>query len=86
MARTGTADVNAELSGLVERVQRGEEIVIARDGEPVAKIVGLDRPKVDRRAFLGSLKGRIWVADDFDAPLPDAVQRAFEGVEDEHNG
>ncbi len=65
-----------QLSRLIERVIAGEEIVIARAGRPVARLVALEK-RGPRR--MGALKGRIWIAPDFDAPLPDAILAAFEG-------
>jgi prevent-host-death family protein len=66
-----------QLPGLLESVRHGEEVVISQGGEPVAQLVALRPPKVVRR--LGTMKGKIWIADDFDAPLPDDIQAAFEG-------
>ena len=60
-------------SRLVERAARGEEIVIARDGRPLARLVPLAAPR--RRRRLGLQKGKIKVAADFDAPLPAKVLR-----------
>ena len=65
------------LSRLVARAAEGEEIVLAKAGRPVAKLVPFARPKVRRKP--GFLKGRIEIADDFDAPLPDDWLDAFEG-------
>ena len=62
-------------SRLVERAARGEEIVIARDGRPLARLVPLAAPR--RRRRLGLLIGKIKVAADFDAPLPAKVLRQF---------
>ena len=64
-------------SRLVERAERGEEIIIARAGRPVARLMPLPAPS--RRRRLGLLKGRIKVAADFDAPLPARVLRQFQG-------
>ncbi|WSJ91116.1 type II toxin-antitoxin system prevent-host-death family antitoxin [Streptomyces sp. NBC_01304] len=58
----------------MEQVATGEEVVISKAGEPVAKVVPL-RPKV-RRTGRGSLRGRIHIPDDFDA-LPDDIADAF---------
>lgn len=71
-------DAKTHLSALVEAAAAGEEIVIARAGKPRAKLVPI-RPAVRRRP--GRAKGAIWIADDFDAPLPDALRKAFEGRE-----
>jgi prevent-host-death family protein len=65
------------LSRYVEEVERGEEVVIARAGKPVARLIPLKaRPRARR---LGLLEGRIRIADDFDAPLPEEVLKTFEG-------
>ena len=79
----GVAEAKAKLSELVDQVERGGEVVLSRYGKPVAKIVPVEQPRIDRSAFFGSLKGKMWVADDFDAPLPDDIQRYFEGYDDE---
>lgn len=63
------------LSRLLERVLLGEEITIAKAGKPVARLVPL-RPSPHRR-IPGTARGKISMADDFDAPLPDEVLRAF---------
>jgi prevent-host-death family protein len=65
-----------ELSRLVERAEAGEEIVIARACRPVAKLVPLTKARTRR---LGLLDGRFKIPDDFDAPLPESIVRAFEG-------
>jgi prevent-host-death family protein len=61
-------EAKTQLSGLIAKVEQGEEVVIARAGEPVAKLVRADRSKQSRRK-LGEYAGKIWIADDFDAPL-----------------
>jgi prevent-host-death family protein len=63
-------------SRLVDRATKGEEIVIARAGRPVARLVPFDRATRGRRP--GLLKGRIRIAKDFDAPLPENILRLFE--------
>ncbi len=66
-----------QLSKLVEMAERGEDVVIARAGKPVARLTQLE-PRKPKIRF-GGLKGKIWVADDFDAPLPPEVLAEFEG-------
>jgi len=61
-------EAKTHLSRLLERVERGEEIVIARAGKPVAKLVPIE-PRA-RRGMGGKYKGQIWMSDDFDEPLP----------------
>ena len=65
------------LSKLVERVEAGEEIVIARAGTPVAKLVALKPGHARRR--LGLLDGKFTIPDDFNRPLAESMLRAFEG-------
>lgn len=61
-------EAKTHLSRLLERVERGEEVVIARNGTPVAKLVPIE-PK-GRRGMWGKYKGQIWMSEDFDEPLP----------------
>ncbi len=68
------------LSRLVDQAAAGEEIVIARAGKPVARIVALEPPK--GRRVLGLAKGVFTIPDDFDAPLPDDIIALFEGRDD----
>jgi prevent-host-death family protein len=69
-------EAKTRFSKLISRVGSGEEVVIAKAGKPVAKLVPLTR-KVERRAS-GSAKGKIVIGKDFDTPLPDAVLSEFE--------
>ncbi len=69
-------EAKTHLSKLLERVERGEEVVIARSGKPVARLVAVEEPR--RRREPGSARGRIRMAEDFDAPLPEEIQRFFE--------
>ena len=57
------------LSRLLERVQAGEEIIIANAGRPVAILSPVDSRPPDRISGLG--KGRVVIHDDFDDPLPE---------------
>lgn len=70
-------DAKTNLSRLLDRAANGEEIVITRNGRPVAKLVAATAVRTPRK--LGVLKGRIRMRKDFEAPLPDAVLDAFEG-------
>ena len=67
------------LSRLVDAAAAGQEIIIARAGRPVARLMPLS-PSVDvPRRMLGALAGRLRVPKDLDAPLPDDLLRSFEG-------
>jgi prevent-host-death family protein len=68
-------EAKTHLSKLLQRVERGEEIVIARAGQPVARLVAFAPP--GKRA-LGLDAGQESIAPDFDAPLPDDVVADFE--------
>jgi prevent-host-death family protein len=73
----GLYDAKTQLSALVDRAAAGEEIVIMKSGQPMARLVPMES-----RAHLrvpGQGKGAWKVAADFDAPLPDGVLDAFEG-------
>ncbi|MBK6971427.1 MAG: type II toxin-antitoxin system Phd/YefM family antitoxin [Sterolibacteriaceae bacterium] len=70
-------EAKTQLSRLIEKAASGEDVVIGRGGRPVARITALTPAKQPIR--FGLLKGRIKLADDFDAPLPDEVVGAFEG-------
>jgi prevent-host-death family protein len=64
-------------SKLIRRVEKGEEITIAKAGKPVAKLTPLKARRTPRpKAGYG--KGTIWIADDFDAPMPDDWLDEFE--------
>ncbi|MGH2367352.1 MAG: type II toxin-antitoxin system Phd/YefM family antitoxin [Chloroflexota bacterium] len=70
-------EAKTHLSRLVERVAAGEEVVIARSGKPIAKLVPYAeelQPRVP-----GSMAGKIWIADDFDASLPPEILAGFYG-------
>lgn len=62
-------EAKTNLSKLLDRVEQGEEVIIARAGKPVARLTQLESPRRPKR--FGGLKGKIWIADDFDAPLPE---------------
>ncbi|MGH7727784.1 MAG: type II toxin-antitoxin system Phd/YefM family antitoxin [Vulcanimicrobiaceae bacterium] len=74
------AQAKAQLSGLVARASRGEEIILARRGQPLARLVPLSGvvPAAPHRGF-GIGRGDFVVSDDFDEPLPSDVLDAFEG-------
>jgi prevent-host-death family protein len=70
----GVHDAKTNLSHLLRRAEAGEDIVICRGTEPVARLVPV-RPRPGQR--LGLDEGRFVVPDDFDAPLPDEVLDSF---------
>jgi len=66
-------------SKLLQKVAGGEEITIARAGVPVARLVPAEVKQKVRP--MGFARGEVWIADDFDAPLPDDLLKEFYGVE-----
>ena len=77
MKQVNIHQAKTELSKLVERAESGEEIVIARAGKPVARLVAMTPRRSPRR--LGLLDGKFKIPDDFNKPLPESILRAFEG-------
>lgn len=70
-------EAKTHLSRLVDEVADGGEVIIARAGKPVARLVPLE--EASKPKTLGLLEGSFRVSDDFDAPLPEEVLAAFEG-------
>jgi len=73
MSIVNVHEAKTHLSRILERVEAGEEIIIAKNGRPVARLVPVAREP--RRP--GRAKGRIHFRDDFDAPLPESIVLAF---------
>ncbi len=72
-------EAKTNLSKLIQRVVAGEEITIAKAGIPVAKLIAVPGDKSRRKLGIG--RGKIYIADDFNAPLPDDLLAAFHGEE-----
>lgn len=73
MSTVNIHEAKTHFSKLLERVARGEEVVIARAGKPVAAIHPMRRQP---RRF-GAMRGKIVIHPDFDAPLPPDIATAF---------
>jgi prevent-host-death family protein len=81
MTETKTVNIHAaktHLSRLVDEAAAGQEIVIAKAGRPVARLVPFDAPRSRRRP--GTMRGRIRIGDDFDAPLPPDIAGPLGGA------
>ncbi|MBI2327133.1 type II toxin-antitoxin system Phd/YefM family antitoxin [Candidatus Curtissbacteria bacterium] len=65
------------LSRLIEKTLRGEEVIIAKAGKPVAKLVKYDKPPKPRK--LGLLKGKIVIPDDFDEESEEINKLFYKG-------
>ncbi len=75
MTSVGIHEAKTNLSKLLRRVSVGEEIIITRSGEPIAKIVPI---KPDQKRRFGIDADRYEVPDDFNEPLPEELIAAFE--------
>ena len=73
-------DAKTQLSSLVEMAAAGEEIIIAKNGKPMAKLVAV-KDVIKRKP--GRLKGKIWMSKDFDAPMPDVIAAFEAGANDD---
>jgi len=76
MQTVNVHEAKTHLSKLLSRVSAGEEIIIAKAGKPVARLMPLEKPVSDRKPGLD--RGKFVVPDDFDAPLPNDVLDDFE--------
>ena len=77
MKEVNIHEAKTHLSRLLQRVAAGEEITIANRGVPVARLVPAKGRPVRRE--LGTQRGLVKIAEDFDAPLPSAVLAGFLG-------
>ncbi len=68
-------DAKTHLSRLIEDVSAGEEVIIARNGKPVARLLPVLARSCPRRP--GQWRGKVRIGADFDAPLPPALSKAF---------
>ncbi|MGA2218331.1 MAG: type II toxin-antitoxin system prevent-host-death family antitoxin [Terracidiphilus sp.] len=75
-------EAKTKLSKLVDLAAAGQEIIIARNGKPVARLTTIEQPK-KKPIVYGLLEGKGWIADDFDDPLPEEIQKYFEGRGDD---
>jgi prevent-host-death family protein len=77
MKQVNVHEAKTHLSRLIDEVEAGEEVTIAKAGRPVARLSPI-RGKARRRR-LGLLNGKFQIPDNFNAPLPEEVLDAFEG-------
>ena len=75
MTQVNLYEAKTHLSDLLERARAGEEVIIAKAGVAMVRLVPVAQPQPERRP--GRAKGKIRIAADFDAPLPPEVANAF---------
>jgi prevent-host-death family protein len=68
------SQAKAQLSALIEEVQKGHEVILAKAGKPVARLVAYRGPAAPRKP--GAMAGQIWIAPDFDT-LPEDMAETF---------
>ena len=69
LLKVNVHEAKTNLSKLLAQVKEGKEVIIARTGKPVGRLVPIERQTAQR--IPGSAKGKLIIADDFDAPLPE---------------
>ena len=79
MARVSVEEVQHDFAAYLQRVEAGETLVIERAGQPVAEVKPIAVPANILRPS-GLCVGEFTVPDDFDAPLPEDIVKAFEGT------
>lgn len=72
-------NAKTHFSKLVNQVLKGEEVIIAKGGKPLIRLVPYTKEVEVRRG--GQLKGLIKISEDFDAPLPEEILKQFYGNE-----
>lgn len=73
-------DAKTHFSKFINQALKGDEIIIARDGKPLIRLVPYTEETEVRKG--GQLKGLMQISDDFDAPLPDDILKQFYGDEE----
>jgi len=68
-------EAKTHFSKLLAQVGKGEEIIIAKAGKPVARLIPIEERAVERTA--GTAKDKVIIAEDFDAPLPESILNSF---------
>jgi prevent-host-death family protein len=71
MTTVNTHEAKTQLSRLLALVEKGEEVVIARNGKPVAKLVAVEEPRPTGKRKLGTMRGKLLLLPGWDDPLSD---------------
>lgn len=75
MQQVNIYEAKTHLSKLLCRVEAGEEVIIAKSGKAIAKLVPVK--KKNQKRILGDEKGKIWISEDFNATLPEELLKEF---------
>lgn len=71
MLNVPIAEAKAKFSELVKRAEAGEEVLVTRHGKVVARLMPPESPSDDKPSLIGALKGKVWIADNFDELGPE---------------
>ena len=74
-------EAKTHLSRLLERVAMGEEVIIAKAGKPMVKVMAIDAPVGKKIRRMGFMKGKISVPDNFDSMFEKEIEQMFYGEE-----
>lgn len=78
MTTVNVHEAITHLSRLLAKVAKGDEVIIAKGGKPIARLVPVEKARRMDQLF-GIDHGRLWFAEDFDGPLPEETLARFEG-------
>ena len=68
--KVSVAEAQTQFAEMLRRAEAGEEVEVTRDGQPILRITPVPRGGL-KPGFFGAMKGQIWIAPDFDDPLPE---------------
>jgi len=71
MTKTISLNENISIQTVIALTKNGDEVVIEENGEPIVKILPIEKPKAQKQRTAGLGKGTMWMSEDFDAELPD---------------
>jgi prevent-host-death family protein len=74
MTSVSIEKVQEQFPAFLSKVEAGEEIILEKAGEPIARVVPI---KKREKRILGKERGKIWMSDDFDEPLPGEILSEF---------
>jgi prevent-host-death family protein len=77
MTTVNMHEAKSQLSKLVDLAHQGEDVIIARNGKPTARVVPI-QPEPKRPRPIGLHAGKGWVGDNFNDPMPEEFMKAFE--------
>ena len=71
MTKTISLNENISIQTVIALTKNGDEVVIEENGEPLVKVLPIEKPKIQKRRTAGLGKGTMWTSEDFDHELPD---------------